>query len=290
MADAITGVSTVNEKSHGDMIEKFIKKAKKFMAKKKDHTALEEDFTKMEEALMTVKKILTVGDENLRAEKEICMVREEAIEAREKARESEEKVIKAEEKVINSKKKVIEAKHNAINDKENAIAAKERFIEAREKLIEAREKDVKIKAYTAVMGKKRDLTAMGKASEATEHKKARLGMSDGEIQANLVPATREPNTYRDNLHTEVKNKFVKFWKREAEGLQKGLDAAENAEVEIIVRAKKLTSDSCYHLYAAGIEREDAHSVIATGVRKLHEHEEFDRSIIVDLLAYLKTRP
>ncbi|KAL6702349.1 hypothetical protein J3F84DRAFT_399781 [Trichoderma pleuroticola] len=283
MADAVTGVSTANEKSRGDMIEKFAKTAKKFMAKKKDHTAMEEDFTKMEEAFMIVKKILTVGDENLRAEKEICMVREGAIEAREKARESEEKVIKAEEKVINSKNKVIEAKENAIAARENAIAA-------REKLVEAREKDVEIKASMAVMGKKRDLTAMGEASEATEHKKARLGMSDEEIQAKLVPATREPITYRDYLHTEVKNKFVKFWKREAEELQKGLDATENAEVAISLRARKLISDSCYSLCAAGIKREEAHSIIATGVRKLHEHEEFDRSIIADLLAYLRTQP
>lgn len=261
-----------------------MKAAKKLMANKGDSAEMEKTRMEMEGALMTVQKIIRDGDKALIAVKELCMVREEAVEAREKSIESKKRVIKAMKKVLGDKKKAIEEKGKASDVKEHATAVREKAIEAREKAVEAKEKNLGIMAPTAAMGKKRDFMAMSEASEEAGRKKARVDMSNEQIQGKEAPATREPNNDLGVTHQisypAVLENFDMFWYQEASKLR-------TAEVGILARAKKLVLDE-FTLLRSDKPQPNDRSTVARGIMKLHEHQEFRGYIAAELMRYLHT--
>lgn len=237
---------------------------------------MQQDFEEMEGALMNVETILINREKALIAEKEMCVASERAVKVREKAIKVREKAIKIRKKAKKVKEKAVEAREEAVAAREEAIEAKENAIAIKENSTETREKYVEIMAPTAAIGKKRDFMAYGEASEAAWRKKARVG----------VPATREPNVHPAVLHMGVINKFVTFWKGEADKLQKGLDVAENPEVGILARAKELILGQYIFLQINRCPKQEAHSAIAQGVRTWNKYSESSPTIITELLVYL----
>lgn len=175
MADAISGASTANEESRGDVFEILSEAARKLVANQKDHIAMEEDFTEFNRVLMTVKKILTDRDEALMAGKkkweQVLKVREEIINARREDVNAMEKAVEEREDAVESKEGVIEAM-------EGVITAKEGVITAIEEVLNAREKDVEIKerAAAAKMARNLDPMARREALRAAKHNRARFSM------------------------------------------------------------------------------------------------------------------
>lgn len=179
------------------------------------------------------------------------------------------------ERIENEKAEEEETKEKETKEKATAV---------REKAIEASEKDVKIMAPTAAIGKKRDFMTYGEASEAAGRKKARVGMSNEEIQVKEVPATREPNNDLGVTHQisypAVLEKFDMFWYQEADKLRK-------AEMGVLARAKKLVLDE-FTLLRGDTPQLSDRSTVARGIMKLHQHKEFRDYNTDELMRYLYT--